>query len=192
MPSRHTVWEFDEDAPVGAEAEAILSEGGAEEIAGELLEAGAIVGGDPEVGVQVEAVEVAWRGPREVRCPRWNPATGKMRPREAANPRFRSGPGGPLDGAGTRALPAPPRSSPAVSSGQPGTTVPRRPPVSPKPAFPAHGQHMELGAAEGGLLVILALFGLVLYLVVLTTEVRSQPSSSLCSVWRACSSSSGS
>ncbi len=40
VPSRHTVWEFDEDAPVGAEAEAILSEGGAEEIAGELLEAG--------------------------------------------------------------------------------------------------------------------------------------------------------
>jgi len=29
----HTVWEFDEDAPVGAEAEAILSERGAEEIA---------------------------------------------------------------------------------------------------------------------------------------------------------------
>jgi hypothetical protein len=28
VPSRHTVWEFDEDAPVGAEAEAILSEGG--------------------------------------------------------------------------------------------------------------------------------------------------------------------
>jgi hypothetical protein len=61
VPSLHTVWEFDEDAPVGAEAEAI---------AAELLEAGAIVGGDPDVGVQVEAVEVAWRGPREVRCPR--------------------------------------------------------------------------------------------------------------------------
>jgi len=45
VPSRHTVWEFDEDAPVGAEAEAILSERGAEEIAAELLEAGAIVGG---------------------------------------------------------------------------------------------------------------------------------------------------
>jgi|SRR5712692_6394708 len=59
VPSRHTVWEFDEDAPVGAEAEAILSERGAEEIAAELIEAGAIVGGDPDVGVQVEAVEVA-------------------------------------------------------------------------------------------------------------------------------------
>jgi hypothetical protein len=45
VPSRHTVWEFDEDAPVGAEAKAILSEWGAEEIAAELLEAGAIVGG---------------------------------------------------------------------------------------------------------------------------------------------------
>lgn len=38
VPSRHTVWEFDEDAPVGAEAEATLSEQGAEEIAAELLD----------------------------------------------------------------------------------------------------------------------------------------------------------
>ena len=166
VPSRHTVWEFDEDAPVGAEAEAILSEGGAEEIAGELLEAGAIVGGGPR----------GWRAGRSRRgglaraargqMPEVEPGDRKDAAPRAANPRFRSGPGGPLDGAGNRALPAPPRSSPAVSSGQPGTTVPRRPPVSPKPASPAHGQLMELGAAEGGLLVILALFGLVLYLVV--------------------------
>ena len=50
--------EWDEDAPVGAEAEAVLGERGAEEIATELLQAGAIVGGHPEVGVEVEAVQL--------------------------------------------------------------------------------------------------------------------------------------
>ena len=50
--------ECDEDAPVGAEAQAVLGERGAEEIAGELLEVGAIVGRDPDVGVEVEAVEL--------------------------------------------------------------------------------------------------------------------------------------
>ncbi len=43
MPSRHTRRELDEDASIGAEAEAVLGERGAEEIATELLEAGAIV-----------------------------------------------------------------------------------------------------------------------------------------------------
>jgi len=51
--------ELDEDAPVGAEAEAVLGERGAQEIATELLEAGAIVEGDPDVGVEVEAVELS-------------------------------------------------------------------------------------------------------------------------------------
>jgi hypothetical protein len=50
--------ELDEDAPVGAEADAVLGERGAEEIATELLEAGAIVGVDPDVGVEIEAVEL--------------------------------------------------------------------------------------------------------------------------------------
>jgi len=48
--------EFDEDAAVGPEAHAVLGERGAEEIATELFEAGAIVGGDPDVGVEVEAI----------------------------------------------------------------------------------------------------------------------------------------
>jgi hypothetical protein len=37
--------ELDEDAPVGAEADAVLGERGAEEITAELLQPGAIVGG---------------------------------------------------------------------------------------------------------------------------------------------------
>ena len=160
VPSRHTVWEFDEDAPVGAEAEAILSERGAEEIAAELLAAGAIVGGDPDVGVQVEAVEVAWRGPREVRCPRWNPATGKMRPREQ------------------------PTHASEVAREVHWTAreiehFPRRLVLLRRLAQANQGQlspadHPSRRSRW------------------LTTEVRSQPSSSLCSVWRACSSSSGS
>jgi hypothetical protein len=51
--------ECDEDAPVGAEAEAVLGERGAEEVAAELLEAGAIVRRHPDVGVEVEAVELS-------------------------------------------------------------------------------------------------------------------------------------
>ncbi len=54
--------EFDEDAAVGAEADAVLGERGAEEIATELFEAGAIVGGDPDVGVEVEALELGLAG----------------------------------------------------------------------------------------------------------------------------------
>jgi hypothetical protein len=50
--------EFDEDASVGAEEDAVLGERGAEEVAAELLKAGTIVGGNPEVGVEVEAVEL--------------------------------------------------------------------------------------------------------------------------------------
>ncbi len=48
--------ELDEDASIGAEA--VLGERGAEEIARELLEAGAIVWGDPDVGVEIEALEL--------------------------------------------------------------------------------------------------------------------------------------
>jgi hypothetical protein len=48
--------ELDEDAPVGAETQAVLGERGAEEITTELLEASAIVGGHPDVGVEVEAI----------------------------------------------------------------------------------------------------------------------------------------
>src|SRR5439155_10231632 len=55
--------ELDEDAAIGAEAEAILGERGTEEVATELLEAGAIVGGDPDVGVEIEAVELGLTRP---------------------------------------------------------------------------------------------------------------------------------
>jgi hypothetical protein len=50
--------ECDEDAPVGPAVDAVLGERGAEEGAAELLKAGTIVGGDPDVGVEVEAVEL--------------------------------------------------------------------------------------------------------------------------------------
>src|SRR5215831_18041036 len=53
--------ELDEDASIGAEAEAVLGERGAEEIATEWLEAGAIVWWDPDVGAEVEAVELGIR-----------------------------------------------------------------------------------------------------------------------------------
>src|SRR5262245_12410537 len=62
--------EFDEDASIGADAEAVLGERGAEEIATELLEAGAIVGRDPHIGVEIEAVELGLTRPREVTRPR--------------------------------------------------------------------------------------------------------------------------
>jgi hypothetical protein len=51
-------FEFDEDASVGPELDAVLGEGRAEEIATELLETGAIIGGHPDVGVEIEAVEL--------------------------------------------------------------------------------------------------------------------------------------
>jgi hypothetical protein len=51
--------EFDEDAPVGAEADAVLGKRGAEEIATELLAPGGRDRwGGPDVGVEVEAVEL--------------------------------------------------------------------------------------------------------------------------------------
>jgi hypothetical protein len=53
--------ELDEDASIGAEAEAVLGERGAEEIATERLEAGAIVWGDPDVGLSKEV------GPKGIR-----------------------------------------------------------------------------------------------------------------------------
>jgi len=50
--------EFDEDAPVGAAAETVLCERGAEEITTEVFQTSAIVGGNPDVSVEVEAVEL--------------------------------------------------------------------------------------------------------------------------------------
>jgi hypothetical protein len=50
--------ELDQDASIGAEAETILGERGAEERAAELFDARAIGGGDPDVGVEIEAVEL--------------------------------------------------------------------------------------------------------------------------------------
>jgi hypothetical protein len=49
---------LDEDASIGAKAEAVLGERGTEEVAAKLPEAGAIVVGDPDVGGEVEAVEL--------------------------------------------------------------------------------------------------------------------------------------
>jgi hypothetical protein len=54
--------EFDEDASVGTELDAVLGERRAEEVAAELFEAGAIVRGHPDVGVEVEAVELGLAG----------------------------------------------------------------------------------------------------------------------------------
>ena len=44
-----------------------MGERWAEQLAAELSKAGTVVGGDPDVGVEVEAIESwAWRGPRGV------------------------------------------------------------------------------------------------------------------------------
>ena len=58
--------EFDEDASVGSEAHAVLGKRGAEEIAAELFEAGAIVGGTQTLAWRSKPSSWAWRGPREV------------------------------------------------------------------------------------------------------------------------------
>ena len=58
--------ERDEDAPVSPEVDPVLGERGAEEGAAELRKAGTIVGGNPDVGVEVEAVELSLARPREV------------------------------------------------------------------------------------------------------------------------------
>ena len=50
--------ELDEDAPVGPEPHAVLGQRGTEKIATELLQTDAIVRGDPDVGVEVEALEL--------------------------------------------------------------------------------------------------------------------------------------
>jgi hypothetical protein len=54
--------EFDEDAAVGAELDVVLGEGRAEEVAAELFEAGPIVGGNPDIGVEIEAIELGLAG----------------------------------------------------------------------------------------------------------------------------------
>ena len=54
--------ELDEDAAVGAELDAVLGERGAEEVAAEPFEAGAVVGGDPDIGVEIEAIELGLAG----------------------------------------------------------------------------------------------------------------------------------
>ena len=48
----------DEAAAVGPELDAVLGERGAEEVAAERLEAGTIVRGDPDVGVEIETIEL--------------------------------------------------------------------------------------------------------------------------------------
>ena len=58
--------EIDEDAAVGAQADAVLGERRAEEIAAELFEAGAIVGGTQTLAWRSKPSSWAWRGPREV------------------------------------------------------------------------------------------------------------------------------
>ena len=58
-PARRGGLDGDEDASVGPELlDAVLGERGAEEVAGERLEAGTIVWGDPDVGVEIEAIEL--------------------------------------------------------------------------------------------------------------------------------------
>jgi hypothetical protein len=54
--------EFDEDASVGPEAHTVLGQRRTEKIATELLQADAIVRGDPDVGVEVEAIELGLPG----------------------------------------------------------------------------------------------------------------------------------
>ena len=44
----------------------MLGERGAEEVAAEPFEAGAVVGGDADIGVEIEAIELGLAGPREV------------------------------------------------------------------------------------------------------------------------------
>ena len=51
-------FECDEDAAIRTELDAVLGERRAEEIAAELFEAGAIIRRDPDVGVEIEAVEL--------------------------------------------------------------------------------------------------------------------------------------
>jgi hypothetical protein len=47
--------------------DAVLGERWAAEVAAELFKAGTVIGGDPDVGVEVEAIESwVWRGPRKV------------------------------------------------------------------------------------------------------------------------------
>jgi hypothetical protein len=62
VPSRHSGFERDEDAAVGADLDAVLGERGAEEIAAEPLEGDALVGRHPDGGVEVEAVELGLAG----------------------------------------------------------------------------------------------------------------------------------
>ena len=50
--------EFNGDAAIGAEADAILGERGPEEVTTEMFETSAIVRGHPDVGVEIEAVEL--------------------------------------------------------------------------------------------------------------------------------------
>jgi hypothetical protein len=54
--------QLDEDPAIGPEVQAVLGERGAEERAAELFEASAIVGGHPDVGVEIEAVELGLAG----------------------------------------------------------------------------------------------------------------------------------
>jgi hypothetical protein len=75
--------EYDKDAAVGTETDAVLGERGAEQIATELFEARSIVGGDPDVGVEVEAIELGVAGAAggHVTSPRRRPPAPARGPR---------------------------------------------------------------------------------------------------------------
>jgi hypothetical protein len=67
VPSHQTVLRATRMRPSGRRWTRSMGERWAEQLAAELSKAGTVVEGDPDVGVEVEAIESwAWRGPREV------------------------------------------------------------------------------------------------------------------------------
>jgi len=62
-PSRRTGLSVTRTRPSGRSWTRSWASGGAEEGAAELFEAGAIVGGDPDVGVEIDAVALGLAGP---------------------------------------------------------------------------------------------------------------------------------
>ena len=71
--------ELDEDALVGPELDAVLGERGAEAVAAELFEAGAIGGGTQAPAWRSKPSSWTWRGPRELRWSRVPPARERIR-----------------------------------------------------------------------------------------------------------------
>ncbi len=62
VPSCHGIFELHHDAAVGPELQALLRQGRAQHIAAQALQRRAIAGRYPDIGVQVEAVEVGLTG----------------------------------------------------------------------------------------------------------------------------------